>query len=756
MKKKHLVLFVREMIVFIFQVAFSRLQIYSSFSFGFPFAIMRIFFGGNLMIVALEFFVANLFFYSNFYLMVSMTFEIVVLSLYYFFKEMFKINKKRLCVFLFLILSTMLKLYFVAAGVMDWRVFLFESILKCIALWYFIKNTEIYKKKFVFYRCGSAEYLSFSLFLILFVLGLFSYGKLTEIFGLFLITLALIAFCRILPLEKFLVLAISMCLSFGYVFASYKIVSLLILAALLLIALSKAYKYLYLSYALLISFLILKFSGFLTIKNFVSVFIADAFMICIPQKIINKLAALFENKKNNFILDNLWIEKERDVKQKLFIMSKTFLKMREDFRFLMVGKIDRKNAATELAKDIIKNDCSNCENFRLCANTLIDKQKLISEYIYYAIEKGSVSLEEISVGFRTYCNQTNFIVRDINKISRQYLAFEANMKYEDESKLLVSTEFENIARIFDNFAKNINICLKPNKSLSVMAKEYLTNAMIDVYDIGVFENDKGVERIDIVVGNEVAMRKELVDALSAFTRTKVQIQKIKHIELSGLSYASFVIDNNLTAEFAYSAQARDGINGDSVLISRIDKDRFLLAIADGMGHGKLAGRTSKMVLELIKNLFIVGVELDLIIDSINKLLLPAGIDNFSTLDMAVVDLKQQICSFIKLGASVSLIKHSQTTDVIAGKSLPVGIVQNLKPTIITRKIVDGDIIILASDGVVDSYGEIEKYKIFVNDFKIDNLQMFVDNTIFEIENSNQSHKDDMSIIALKLLKNLRK
>ena len=128
------------------------------------------------MIVALEFFVANLFFYSNFYLMVSMTFEIVVLSLYYFFKEMFKINKKRFCVFLFLILSTMLKLYFVAAVVMDWRVFLFESTLKCIALWYFIKNTEIYKKKFVFYRCGNAEYLSFSLFLILFVLGLFSYG----------------------------------------------------------------------------------------------------------------------------------------------------------------------------------------------------------------------------------------------------------------------------------------------------------------------------------------------------------------------------------------------------------------------------------------------------------------------------------------------------------------------------------------------------------------------------------------------------
>lgn len=172
-----------------------------------------------------------------------------------------------------------------------------------------------------------------------------------------------------------------------------------------------------------------------------------------------------------------------------------------------------------------------------------------------------------------------------------------------------------------------------------------------------------------------------------------------------------------------------------------------------MGHGKLAGKTSNMILELIKNLFIVGIDLELIIDSVNKLLLPVGLENFSTLDAVIVDLRLKKCTFIKLGSSVSLIKHENRTEIIICESLPVGIVQNLKPTIIVKDIKESDVIMLASDGVVDSFGEIENYKIFVNDQKINNLQRFTDNLIFELKMQPNKHQDDMSIIALKLLKN---
>ena len=40
-------------------------------------------------------------------------------------------------------------------------------------------------------------------------------------------------------------------------------------------------------------------------------------------------------------------------------------------------------------------------------------------------------------------------------ISKNYLEFEANVKSEDESKLLVSTELGNFAKLFQNFSKTI-------------------------------------------------------------------------------------------------------------------------------------------------------------------------------------------------------------------------------------------------------------------------------------------------------------
>ena len=172
-----------------------------------------------------------------------------------------------------------------------------------------------------------------------------------------------------------------------------------------------------------------------------------------------------------------------------------------------------------------------------------------------------------------------------------------------------------------------------------------------------------------------------------------------------------------------------------------------------MGHGKVAGKTSNMILELIKNLFYIGIDLEVIIDSINKLLLPVGLDNFSTLDAAIIDLRTSKCTFIKLGSSVSAIKHKDKTEIVTCESLPVGIVQNLKPTISVCPIQAGDMIVLASDGVVDSFGEIENYKVFINDCQISNLQRFTDNVIFELGMQPNKHKDDMSIIALKLLKN---
>lgn len=756
MNKTKLKLILKMLLIFIIQFAFSRLEIFGMFPLGFAFAMVRVFFGENLMVVCAEYFISNLFGIFDFYFLLNLAFEIIVLSLYYFFKETVKTKRKRLFMILFLCLSTMFKAYLLVCGKIKWQNYLIETFIKIIACLYFMKTHLVFQKKFIFLKCGNLDYLLFSIFIILFVLGIFEYRFLADVLGLCLFSFAIIFACRILPSDKFLVFSLIVSLCFGYIFSSTKLVIMSVIFVVVIISFSKTYKYLYLSIVLFAMFAMLKIFGELCARNIVSLFAGLLVVAILPQKWTNVLVEFFEDKNLNLIKENLWQEREKEVKQNLELMSKTLSKMQSDFKYLIVGKIDRKYASGELAKDIMNRCCENCEHKILCNNSLIDKKSLLTEYVFYAITNNGVLMENFSVGFRTYCNKTNLILSEINSVSKKFLEFEASVKSEDESKLLISTELGNFANLFKNFSKNIEKSPKINKNLSKLAKEMLVNNMVDVGDVGVFENENGIEKIDIIADNNLMTRKELAGCLSKIMRNSVQVKKIKHLDFSGLSLVSFVVANDLRAEFAVSASSKEDVSGDNTLISKVDENRYFVAIADGMGHGKIAGKTSKMVLELIKNLFFIGIDLEVIIDSINKLLLPVGLENFSTLDIAVVDLRLSKCTFIKLGSSVSAIKHKNTTDIISCESLPVGIVQNLKPTIVTRSIKDGDVIVMASDGVVDSYGEIENFKIYVNDYKIDNLQRFVDNVIFELGMQSNKHKDDMSIIALKLLKNSKK
>ena len=756
MKKEKIKYFLKHLFLFLVQIAFSRELFGQVFPFGFVFALSRVYFGANLLLVSIEYAISNIFVGVNFYYIISAAFEIVILALYYFFKETVHVKRKRLFLSLFLMLSLMLKLYLCLTGNLFYLHFIFESILKFVALFYFFKLYEIYRKKLIFSKCSNTDYLFFSTFVVIFVLGLFKYTVLKDSIGICLFLTALIFSSRCLPTDRFLVFAITLTICFGYVFSSISLVLCCLIAAIVLISVARLHKYLFLPVVLVCGVILIKISSAEGLLNYINLFSSVCLVALVPQKIVNKIIEFFEEKSLNIINENMWHESQLEIKAKLDLMSKTLKKMQDDFKFLIVGKIDRRLASEELAKDVIKNCCEACDRKFICSNSLIDKQKILSEFMHYAIMKGSFSVDELSVGFRTYCDKTMLVASSIASVATRYLKFETSVKTEDESKLLISSELGNFANLFRNFSNNIGKISKINKNMSKLLKESLSNNMVDVVDIAVFENHQAIEKIDIVAENNVMAKRELRQCLSRFMGGDVQVKKLRHLELSGLSLISFVPSNELKLEFAVSSSAKETVNGDNTLIAKIDDNRFFVAIADGMGHGKVAGKTSQMILNLIKNLFLIGIELDLIIESVNKLLIPVGLDNFSTLDIAIVDLKQSNCCFIKLGSSVSVIKHSDTTEIISSSSLPVGIIQNLTPTIEIRKIHAGDVLLLASDGVVDSFASIESYKIFINDCKIGKLQNFTDNIIFELKSKANKHLDDMSIIAIKLLKNSQK
>ena len=104
----------------------------------------------------------------------------------------------------------------------------------------------------------------------------------------------------------------------------------------------------------------------------------------------------------------------------------------------------------------------------------------------------------------------------------------------------------------------------------------------------------------------------------------------------------------------------------------------------------------------------VGFQKDTAIDTENTILmLQGGEESFVTLDMCFLDLYQNTAEFIKTGAAPSFIKRGNQVQVIKSNSLPVGMLQTVEKAVVTEQLTEGDMVILASDGLLDADNQID-------------------------------------------------
>ena len=675
------------------------------------------------------------------------------LALYYFANEFIKTNKKLFLAGVFLAISNVLNLYF-CIDKFDFLIqFFINFILEIILFLYFYKFQKVYKNKLVFYKFSRNDYFIFSVMVLLLSLGVFSFEFIEKYISLFVVIFVIILLGKILPIDRFFI-GVTVLLVGTVVATSDFFLFQIGMIFVCFVALFKDFnKWIFLGFVSTILLILLIIFKTLDILSIILAFFAVFIYIFVPNKIFVKISDCFEADGSSIILQTAQNQMICELKSKLIIMSQTLLDMQKSFKFLLIGKIDRQKACTELAGDVIQKCCNECENFRFCFMENINKRDMFENLLIKAIENKQISASDLSNGVQAYCNKSAIVINEVNQMARLFLTYEKEMKNQDESKLLISSEIGNFAGIFKNFANNIKNSVKINTKLSKNLKDSLINSLLDIKEVLIFENENGVESVRVIASNEQILKKELAFNISKNIKNHVILKNIQHLEQSGVSIATFIPKTKINVQFAVSTKAKEQKNGDNTVISKIADNKFFVAIADGMGHGEQAYRMSSMVLNLIKHMFEVGIDGTLAVETVNKLLIPAGVDNFSTLDACVIDLDKNECVFIKLGASVSVLKHDKRSEIIASDSLPIGVVSSIKPTVVKRQIFGGDMIFLSSDGVVDSFSSVQSFGTFINDSKIYNMQKFLDNVIFDAESLNQRHIDDMTIIGINLLKN---
>ena len=195
-------------------------------------------------------------------------------------------------------------------------------------------------------------------------------------------------------------------------------------------------------------------------------------------------------------------------------------------------------------------------------------------------------------------------------------------------------------------------------------------------------------------------------------------------------------------------------SGDSILNIRLKDGKYLVAISDGMGSGKEAKNSSNQTLRLLENLLVSGFEKKASLDLINNALMNQNKETFATLDIAIVDLYEGNVEFIKSAACPTYIKKNKRVQMIKSNSLPTGILEESKLETFDKDINDGEIVVLCSDGILDSNVEYKNKELWIKylleDIETTNTQKIA-NLILEesVDNNYGIAKDDMSVVAFK-------
>ena len=175
-----------------------------------------------------------------------------------------------------------------------------------------------------------------------------------------------------------------------------------------------------------------------------------------------------------------------------------------------------------------------------------------------------------------------------------------------------------------------------------------------------------------------------------------------------------------------------------------------------MGSGNEAKQSSNKALKMLENMLLSGLDKKPSLELINTSLINQNNEIFATLDIAIIDLYKGNIEFIKSGACPTYIKSNNKVQVIKSNSLPAGIINNANLQSFDRDINEGEIMVMCTDGILDSNIEYKNKELWVKylleDIETNNTKKISELVLNEaIDNCYGIAKDDMSVVACKFL-----
>ena len=519
--------------------------------------------------------------------------------------------------------------------------------------------------------------------------------------------------------------------------------------------------------------------GVHNIIMFQEILIAGAGLLFVPKNIKLDIENILGDNKFLPASTNRGLDRSKETIERLNNVSKAVKDMAENYvpnsqKVQNSKQIQADNKQVFITE--LLNYTDNLENNILYDNISDVDGKIVDEIFNMLLKKQFITEKDLLkilaqndiyvVGFEDDKKSVN---RDVEKMTRAintaYHTAKTNVIWNErlkEERNNVKSQLQGVSKAISDIAEDIKTEIKSDEFYADEKDEIsllLKQKGILVQEISINKKDDGrfVAQIYIEEDENANAKEKIKNILEKTLNEKFKLTENKVIDKEKTEKFTFASDDRYVIEIGQAIAIKDNmsVSGDSMLQLKLKDGKYLLAISDGMGSGADARKSSQIVIKLLQRLLNSGFKKETSLDLINTNLLNVGEDVFATLDIAIVDLYNGTVEFIKSGSSPTYIKNKKKIQLIKSLSLPTGAIQNAGQEVFDKDIENGDIIVMCSDGIVDSNVEYKNKELWVKylleDIENNDSQKIADLILNEsIDNNFGRVKDDMSILVCKL------
>jgi stage II sporulation protein E len=465
----------------------------------------------------------------------------------------------------------------------------------------------------------------------------------------------------------------------------------------------------------------------LTLREFGALASAVIIFLLLPSSIIYRVDAAGGTGRQELLASqNL----RKIAKTRMQIFSESFLKLSKTLDTITEKQTKLKQKEiNRIFEDISEKLCKNCNNCGACWEQKFEQTYQAACTMFdIAEKKGIVEKEDIPLDFLDDCISIDDFIAETNRgfeIAKLNHIWQSRIS---ESREIIAEQLKEVSSVIQSVTGDIYEAAEVSRSEEERVGRRLRSEHILTKDITIFE--RGDKRKEIYLsaaatGGRCITAKEAALIISEALGVKIKVSEAsKSVIGKGYENFIFVEDTKFKVLTGVARAMKENVSGDNFSILKLDTGEYMLALSDGMGTGKDAGEESETVMSLLEQMIEAGFKAETAIKLINSsLVLKSDKQTFSTIDMSIINLFTGMCEFIKIGAAASFIKRENWVETISSTTLPIGMFGSVDYDTVTKKLYEGDIIILVTDGVLDC-------------IEGDNKEAFMEQMIMELKSNN--------------------